>query len=79
LQRCGLDEQGNDTVLLSTNAPALENHDKYTMDSTPVTIIKKKVHSLNQVSDGNSLEISFYNVSLPDSEQAWVAGWCLEN
>lgn len=75
--QCGLDEQGSDFVLMATSAPALENHDKALHVNTPVTIVGKEVRSVTQVSSGDFVEMSFYNVVLPNGGQAWVAGWCL--
>ena len=75
--QCGRELEGGDVVFLASPAPALENHSAAYEANTPVTIVAKEVHSVVQVDDGESLEMSFYSVVLPDGEQGWVPGWCL--
>ncbi|HET6444340.1 MAG TPA: hypothetical protein VFI27_07135 [candidate division Zixibacteria bacterium] len=75
--QCGRELEGGDVVFLSSPAPALANHSAAYEANTPITIVAKEVHSVVQVDDGESLEMSFYSVVLPDGEQGWVPGWCL--
>lgn len=75
--QCGKDMEGSDVVLLASSAPALEDHSAAYQANTPVTIVGKEVHSVIQLSDGQSMEMSFYDIVLPDGEQGWVPGWCL--
>jgi hypothetical protein len=77
--QCGLDVQGNDIVLLNTTTPDVGQHDKGASSGTDVTIVKKEIQSVIQVSDNKTLDIPFYEIILPSGDQAWVAGWCLEN
>ena len=77
--QCGIDDMGDEYVLLASTMPSLEDHDLTYESDTHVSILDKENHSVMQTVDGKTFDISFYNVALPEGNQAWVAGWCLEN
>lgn len=77
--QCGIDDIGDEYVLLASTVPSLEDHDLTYKSDTRVNVLNKENHSLMQPIDGKTFDLSFYNVALPEGNQAWVAGWCLEN
>ena len=77
--QCGVDEKGDEYILLASSMPSLEEHDLIYKSDTHINILNKENHSVMQPFDGKTFDMSFYNVALPEGDQAWVAGWCLEN
>ena len=77
--QCGVDEKGDEYILLASSMPSLADHDLIYKSDTHVNILNRENHSVMQPVDGKTFDISFYNVALPEGDQAWVAGWCLEN
>ena len=77
--QCGADEGGTNYVLLASRAPSLTGHDTAAESKTPISILNRENHSVRQIKDGTTFDMSFYRVALPDDNDAWVAGWCLKN
>jgi hypothetical protein len=77
--QCGVDEKGDEYILLASSSPSLDDHDLIYKSDTHVNILNRENHSVVQHVDGKTFDMSFYNVALPEGGQAWVAGWCLEN
>ena len=77
--QCGVDDNGDQYILLDSSMPSLKDHDKAYKSDTRVDILDRENHSIMQPVDGKTFDMSFYQVSLPQGDQAWVAGWCLEN
>lgn len=77
--QCGKTERGGEMVLLNASAPALSNHDTALQADTVVKITRIETVSVYQVSNGEALDLSFYNVEAVDRGNAWVASWCIES
>ena len=76
--QCGTLASGERVVLLGVPEPAVEGHNRWAMDNTPVTINTDQERQLQRIIAGDIYPLRFYQITLPDTpEPAWVAGWCI--
>ena len=73
--QCGVADIGT-VVLLNTQGPAGKVHDWAIPDNSPVEILSSREEpALSAI--GENYTARFYNVTVQDRGQAWVAGWCV--
>lgn len=77
--QCGINEDGDEMVLLSESAPGVVDHDVAAISGTPVSVTQQTELTVVQVQDGSRIQTPFYLVEVPGARLGWVAGWCLDS
>ena len=75
--QCGKNAEQQNVVLLSTIAPAVTGHNLWQANNTVVTIVQSQPRTVQKLQTNEEYAIDFYQVTLPDTQSAWVAGWCI--
>ena len=74
--QCGVTPELGTVVLLNTQGPAGKVHDWAITNSTEIDILGA-TEELVYPAAGNPYTARYYNVTVRDRGQAWVAGWCV--
>ena len=74
--QCGNSDLGT-VVLLNSGGPAGKVHDRAVPDKTQIQINSAIEEMVFPDSGAQSYTARFYNVTIQDQGQAWVAGWCV--
>lgn len=77
--QCGDSVDRGRYVFAGQAGPAVSEHDTILPVDTRATLLEPaRQVTLEQVADGERLQIFFYHVALTDdTQQGWVAGWCV--
>lgn len=77
--QCGDSLDRGRFVFASQNGPVVSDHDIILPVDARATVLEPpRQETLEQVGDGQRLQIFFYHVQLVDQTQSgWVAGWCI--
>lgn len=74
--QCGTSDLGT-VVLLNSQGPAGKVHDRAVPDKSQIQINSAIEEVVFPDSGAQSYTARFYNVTIQDQGQAWVAGWCV--
>ncbi|RMG95255.1 MAG: SH3 domain-containing protein [Chloroflexi bacterium] len=75
--QCGTRLDNSQVIFASSQAPAVENHDLLFPGGTNVTINTSSRQVLEVIATQEQFELPFYQVTTPDGQTGWVAGWCI--
>ena len=69
--------EGRSVILLHTNGPATVNHNMIIPVETTVVINQPRPETAVRLATQEQIPLNFYQVTIPEQGQGWVAGWCL--